>query len=49
MFVYVDYLMGLDLPLQDLDLVDDLIRSVLRLIAVWLKKIPTLTKAMDEL
>jgi hypothetical protein len=49
MFVFVDYLMGLDLPLQDLAEVDDLIKSVLRLIVVWLKKIPTLTKAMDEL
>lgn len=41
--------MGFDLPLEDLDEVDNLIKSVLRLIVVWLKKIPTLTKAMDEL
>jgi len=49
MFVYVDYLMGLDLPAHDLDEVDGLIRSVLRLIACWLKKICSLTKAIDEL
>jgi len=40
LFVFVDFILGTDIPKQDLPEIDQFIKSVLRLTVVWLRKIP---------
>jgi len=50
LFVYVDFLLGNSFTeLEVLAEVENFIKSVLRLIVVWLKKLPTLQSTFEEL